>query len=77
MSAVLPHRSSTRSATSTTFFLFAALCVVALVFVWRFVPETKGRSLEEIQERWVRNGDRMLDERDLHLPPPGPDAVPE
>ncbi len=62
---------------STTFFLFAALCVVSFVFVWYLVPETKGRSLEEIQERWVRNGDRMLDERDLHLPPPGPDAVPE
>jgi sugar porter (SP) family MFS transporter len=47
---------------STTFFLFAAFCVVTYVFVWRYVPETKGRSLEEIQERWVVNGDRMLDE---------------
>ncbi len=26
------------------------------------VPETKGRSLEEIQERWVIGGDRMLEE---------------
>jgi sugar porter (SP) family MFS transporter len=55
---------------STTFFLFAALCVVSFVFVWFLVPETKGRSLEEIQERWVRNGDRMLDEDDLPRPPP-------
>jgi sugar porter (SP) family MFS transporter len=47
---------------STTFFLFAALCVVSFVFVWRLVPETKGRSLEEIQERWVVGGDRMLEE---------------
>ena len=39
-----------------------ALCVVSLVFVWRLVPETKGRSLEEIQERWVVGGDRMLEE---------------
>ena len=61
---------------STTFFLFAALCVVSFVFVWRLVPETKGRSLEEIQERWVRNGDRMLDESDLYARPPGPDALP-
>jgi MFS family permease len=59
---------------STTFFLFSALCVVSFVFVWYLVPETKGRSLEEIQERWVKNGDRMLDERDLYAPPPGPDA---
>jgi sugar porter (SP) family MFS transporter len=61
---------------STTFFLFAALCVVSFVFVWRLVPETKGRSLEEIQERWVKNGDRMLDESDLYVRPPGPDALP-
>ena len=42
----------------------------------RLVPETKGRSLEEIQERWVKNGDRMLDESDLYTRPPGPDALP-
>ena len=47
---------------STTFFIFAAFCVVTYVFVWRYVPETKGRSLEEIQERWVVGGDRMLEE---------------
>ncbi|HEX6725564.1 MAG TPA: sugar porter family MFS transporter, partial [Gaiella sp.] len=61
---------------STTFFLFSALCVVSFVFVWYLVPETKGRSLEEIQERWVKNGDRMLDESDLYTRPPGPDALP-
>jgi hypothetical protein len=35
-----------------------------------------GRSLEEIQERWVENGDRMLDESDLYMRRPGPDALP-
>lgn len=47
---------------STTFFIFSALCVASYVFVWRLVPETKGHSLEEIQERWVKRGDRMLEE---------------
>ncbi len=29
---------------------FAALCLVAIGFVYRFVPETKGRSVEEITQ---------------------------
>ena len=45
---------------SSTFVLFSCFCVVTYVFVWRYVP--RGRSLEEIQERWVVKGDRMLDE---------------
>ncbi|XP_069690031.1 facilitated trehalose transporter Tret1-like isoform X2 [Periplaneta americana] len=33
----------------TTFWIFAAICACATVFVWRLVPETKGKSLDEIQ----------------------------
>jgi MFS family permease len=33
------------------FYVYAAFCVVLLV-VMRFVPETKGRSLEEIEASW-------------------------
>lgn len=32
-----------------TFGLFAVLTVAAIVFAWRFVPETNGRSLEDIE----------------------------
>ncbi len=36
----------------TGFFTFAAICFVATVFFWRFVPETKNKSLEEIEKMW-------------------------
>lgn len=35
-----------------TFWLFALLCLVAFVWIWRKVPETKDRSLEEIEQMW-------------------------
>ena len=33
------------------FYVYAMFCVVLVLVVWRWVPETKGRTLEEI-ERW-------------------------
>jgi SP family arabinose:H+ symporter-like MFS transporter len=47
---------------ATTFFRFAVLCAVTFAFVWYLVPETQGRSLEEIQTRWAIGGDRMLED---------------
>ncbi len=35
-----------------TFWLFAAFCLATLVFVHRVVPETKGRTLEELELLW-------------------------
>ena len=35
-----------------TFFLFAAFSAIAYVWIWRKVPETKGRTLEEIEQLW-------------------------
>jgi MFS transporter, SP family, galactose:H+ symporter len=36
------------------FMLFAGLCVVAFVFSFRMVPETRGRTLEQIENSWNR-----------------------
>jgi SP family xylose:H+ symportor-like MFS transporter len=35
------------------YFIFAALCIVTFIFVWKFVPETKGKTLEEIEAEIV------------------------
>ena len=35
-----------------TFWLFAALCLLGWIWIYRKVPETKGRSLEEIERLW-------------------------
>jgi sugar porter (SP) family MFS transporter len=37
---------------SATFWLFAALSVIGWVWVYIYVPETKGQSLEQIQQIW-------------------------
>lgn len=36
-----------------TFWLFAGMCVVAFLFVWFRLPETKGKTLSEIQQMWL------------------------
>ncbi|TFG47819.1 MAG: hypothetical protein E4H40_05760, partial [Candidatus Brocadiia bacterium] len=36
------------------FFIYGIMCVVLVVFMWRFVPETKGKSLEQIETIWKR-----------------------
>lgn len=39
---------------ATTFWFYAAMCAVAFLFVSLFVPETKGKTLEEIERSWSR-----------------------
>ncbi len=34
------------------YFIFAFFCVVTMIFVWKLIPETKGRSLEEMESLW-------------------------
>jgi len=35
------------------FWLYGIFCVALVTFVWRFVPETKGKTLEEIEKHWM------------------------
>lgn len=38
---------------ATTFFFFGSMMVLQLIFVWRMMPETKGKSLEQIGSNLV------------------------
>ena len=35
-----------------TFFLFAAMCIPYMLIMWKVIPETTGKTLEEIEEYW-------------------------
>ena len=37
-----------------TYGLYGIICIVAAVFVWKLVPETKGKTLEEMSKIWKR-----------------------
>ena len=37
---------------STIFYAFAAILIPQFYFVWKIMPETKGKSLEEIEKSW-------------------------
>jgi sugar porter (SP) family MFS transporter len=41
------------------FWIFGCICVAAFVFCYAFVPETKGRTLEAIEQHWRRLGERI------------------
>lgn len=34
--------------------IYGTICVLAALFVWRFVPETKGKTLEEMTDFWKK-----------------------
>ncbi len=41
------------------FFTFAVFCLAGTIFFFYFIPETKGRSLEEIERYWKKFGDEV------------------
>jgi MFS family permease len=39
---------------SGTFAIYAVLSLVSFMYIWRSVPETRGKTLEQIQQEWER-----------------------
>jgi sugar porter (SP) family MFS transporter len=37
-----------------TFWTYCVMCVICFLFVLAFIPETKGKTLEEIERSWIR-----------------------
>lgn len=36
-----------------TFLIFAGMCIPYILIIWKLVPETTGKSLEEIEKSWI------------------------
>jgi MFS family permease len=41
---------------ANTFWIYAGICVLGLLFCYAFIPETKGQSLESIERHWRHFG---------------------
>jgi SP family sugar porter-like MFS transporter len=39
---------------SGSFWIYSAICICAFAFLWRSCPETKGKSLEELERELVK-----------------------
>lgn len=37
-----------------TFWVYSAICLIGLIFFWRRLPETKGRSLEQLEKQLIK-----------------------
>ncbi|KAJ3692950.1 hypothetical protein LUZ60_012045 [Juncus effusus] len=52
---------------SGTFFMFGVLSTISVWFMYKFVPETKGRSLEQITELFGGEDDGEWNEKEMEL----------
>jgi len=39
---------------SATYLIYSFFGLLSLLFVWRFIPETKGKSLEELESKLIK-----------------------
>ena len=40
---------------SGTYLIFGMVCIIAAIFVWKLVPETKGKTLEDMTKLWGKS----------------------
>jgi hypothetical protein len=45
---------SDRLSSSAAFWIYAVMCALDLVFMIFYLPETKGKTLEEIERHWLK-----------------------
>jgi hypothetical protein len=57
-----------------TFWLYAGLCLAAFVFTAAFVPETRGKTLEEIEAYWRLRAERKLGPARIVMPAEAPSS---
>ena len=54
LALTLTFLSLARAITVTgAFWTYATMCILTFLFVWKVVPETKGKTLEEIERSWT------------------------
>lgn len=46
--------------TPATFWIFAGFCIIAFFTVYKLLPETKGKSLEQIEQDWKGDGGNVM-----------------
>lgn len=50
-----------------TYWIFMINALILLIFIWKSLPETKGKSLEEIEKSWKHNHEAPLDGHSMVL----------
>ncbi|GJX28621.1 probable polyol transporter 6 [Tanacetum coccineum] len=73
VASALCQSEETRAQGAGAFFLFAGMSVLAWIFFFFFLPETKGRSLEEMKQVFTRG--RKSRDTDVELQKTGMDGA--